>query len=154
MTRFDATEAADRRKLVADAVQAHRERGSAFCTLEADPDDVPAEPGADESAGDAADGTVEGLDAEAEGPDPPWVQFGGDVLNLDVTDAEYDRFESLLPEYPSFKIRDRASPEEAEGTNLRVGALADAARVAGFVDRLFVEVYDLPEDYRLWVAEV
>ena len=152
MTRFDATDAAGRRKLVADAVQAHRERGSGFCTLEADPADVP---GGDDDTGSGADaGTVEGLDEEPSGPEPPWVQFGGDVLNLDVTDEEYDRFESLLSAYPSFKIRERESPEGADGTNLKVGALADAARVAGFVDELFTEVYGLPDGYRLWVTGV
>jgi len=35
VTRFDADTDADRIELVADAIAAHRERDSAFCTLEA-----------------------------------------------------------------------------------------------------------------------
>jgi hypothetical protein len=132
MTRFDADEPGPRRKLVADAVAAHRERGSPFLTLEADAAAV----GEDEAV--------------------PWVQYAGDdgVLNLDCTDEERDRVETLLSEFPAFKVRELNEPEEAEGTNLRVGALADAGRIGQFVDRLFVEVYGLDDDYRLWVAEL
>jgi len=36
MTRFDATEPAERRKLYVDAIAAHRERESTFLTFEAD----------------------------------------------------------------------------------------------------------------------
>lgn len=130
MTRFDAADAEGRQKLVADAVAAHRERGSAFLTLEADP-------------------AVAGEDEPV-----PWVQYAGEegVLNFDVTDEELDRLDGLLAEFPAFKVRERTEPEEAEGTNLRVGALADAGRIGQFVDRLFREVYDLDADFRLWVA--
>jgi hypothetical protein len=131
MTRFDADDAESRQKLVADAVAAHRERASPFLTLEADADD----------AGD--------------GP-PPWVQYDGEegVLNLDCTDEELDRLDGLLAEFPAFKVRERTEPEEAEATNLKVGALADGGRIGQFVDRLFVDVYGLDEDYRLWVARL
>lgn len=128
MTRFDADEPAERRKLVAEAIRAHRERASPYLTVEADGD-------------------------ESDDP-PPWIQFGEDVLNLDVTDDERERLDSLLSEFPAFKIRQLEQPENAEGTNVRIGALADAARVGQFVDRAFQEVYDLPEDYRLWVTEI
>jgi hypothetical protein len=132
MTRFDADGAAPRRKLVADAVAANRERGSPFLTLEADAAAV----GEDEAV--------------------PWVQYAGDdgVLNLDCTDKERDRLEALLEEFPAFKVRELNEPEAAEGRNLRIGALADAGRIGQFVDRLFVEVYGLADDYRLWVAEL
>lgn len=131
MTRFDADDAAGRQKLVADAVAAHRERGSPFLTLEAHPDAV------------------------AEGA-PPWVQYAGDegVLNVDCGDEELARLEGLLEEFSAFKIRERTEPEEAEGTNLRVGALADAGRIGQFVDRLFRDVYGLDDGFRLWVADL
>lgn len=141
MTRFDAADPAERRKLVADAISAHRERASPFLTMEADPEAV-----ADEDGGDGAD----------ESAASPWIQFTDEerVLNLDVTDAELDRLEALLNEFPAFKIRELTRPEEAEGTNVRVGALADPNRVAQFVDRAFREVYGLDEEFRLWVVEL
>jgi len=132
MTRFDADDPAGRQKLVADAVAAHRERGSPFLTVEAD--------------------------AAAVGEDDPvpWLQYAGDdgVLNLDCTDEELDRLDGLLAEFPAFKVRERTEPEEADGVNLRIGALADAGRIGQFVDRLFREVYGLAEDHRLWVTEL
>jgi hypothetical protein len=136
MTRFDADDAEGRRKLVADAVAAHRERASAFLTLEAD--------AATLAADDAGD------------PPVPWVQYAGEegVLNLDCTDEELDRLDGLLSEFPAFKVRERTEPEEAEATNLKIGALADGGRIGQFVDRLFVDVYGLEEDYRLWVARL
>lgn len=132
MTRFDADDPAGRQKLVADAVAAHRERGSPFLTVEADA-------------------------AAVDEDDPvPWVQYAGDdgVLNLDCTDEELDRLDGLLAEFPAFKVRERTEPEEADGTNLRIGALADAGRIGQFVDRLFREVYGLAENHRLWVTEL
>jgi uncharacterized protein (DUF1684 family) len=135
VTRFDATDATGRRKLVADAVGAHRERGSDFLTVEAEwPDRV-------------EDG------AEAPAP-PPWVQFADRTFNLDVTDAELDRLHGLLDAYPEFRVEARESPEEAEGTNVRVTAKSDPGRLAAFVDDAFVEVYGAPDDYRLWVVAV
>lgn len=135
MTDFDADDATGRQKLVAEAIVAHRERASPYLTLEVDPADA-----------------AEGTDA---GP-PPWIQFAGDenVLNLDCTDAERDRLESLLQEFPAFKIRELTEPEAVEGTNVRIGALADGGRIGQFVDRAFRDVYGLGEDYRLWVAAV
>lgn len=131
MTRFDAADAAGRQKLVAEAIAAHRERGSPFLTLAVD------------------------ADAVEDGP-APWLQFAGDenVVNLDCTDEERERLTALLDEFPAFKVRELTEPEEAEGTNVRIGALADAGRIGQFADRVFREVYGLDESFRLWVARV
>lgn len=138
MTRFDATDPTERRKLVADAVRAHRERsGSDFLTAE----------GKWEGAGEAT--------AVADDPPaPPWVQFGDRTFNLDVTDDELARLNDLLSEFPEFRVEARESPEETEGTNVRITAKSDAGRLAMFVDEAFAQVYGAPADYRLWVVAV
>ena len=127
MTRFDADTPTERRKLFVDAITAHRERDSAFLTIEADtdPDDL-----------------------------APWVQISQDTLNMDCTDEELDRLKDLLGEFPAFTIDEVTRPDEAEGTNVRVVGRGDANRVAQFVDRAFVEVYDRTEEYRAWVVDV
>ena len=142
MTKFDAATPEERQKLFAEGIAAHRERASAFVTFEADAD-----------ASNLAEETDEG---ESDDPEqaPPWIQFGDGTLNLDCTDAELDDLKSVLGEFPAFKIDDIVRPEEAEGVNVRVSALADPNRVAQCVERLFREVYDQPEAYRAWVAAV
>ncbi|WP_336036523.1 hypothetical protein [Halobacterium yunchengense] len=136
MTRFDASTEADRVALVADAVAAHRERDSAFCTLEADddPSDDPAFL-------------------------PPWVQYADGTLNLDCTDAELDALSTVVSRFGAFTVSARETipaetAEEDPGTNVRVEANADAERVGQFVDAVFREVYGLPADFRLWAVEV
>ena len=136
MTRFDADDARDRRKLFAEAIAAHRTRASAFVTLEADIDPDEGEEGDDEDT------------------PRPWVQFGDNTFNLDVTDAELDDLKALIGEFPEFRIEQLESPEEAEGTNARITARSDPNRLATFADRVFLDVYDRPDSYRAWVAEV
>ena len=131
MTRFDAATEEDRRSLFADAIRAHDERSSTFLTAEAD-----------------------AAASETDEDRPPWVQFADGLLNLDCTDAELDRLKSLLDDYPEFRIEGLDSPEDAEGTNVRIAARADPERVAGFLDRIFTESYERPTDYRAWVAAV
>jgi hypothetical protein len=131
MTRFDASEPRERRKLFAEAITAHRTRASPFVTFEAD------------------------VDSDADDDTPrPWVQFGEETFNLDVTDDELDDLKSLVGEFPAFRIEQLESPDEAEGTNARITARSDANRLATFVDRLFLNVYDREETYRGWVVEV
>lgn len=132
MTRFDADEPRERRKLFADAVAAHRSRASAFLTLEAD-----------------RDPDVDGEDAPA-----PWVQFAESTFNLDVDDDELEALKGLIEEFPAFRIDRLESPEEAEGTNVRITARSDANRLATFADRVFLEVYGRDDDYRAWVAAI
>ncbi|MGB9964979.1 hypothetical protein [Halobacterium hubeiense] len=136
MTRFDAETDAGRIELVADAIAAHRERDSAFCTLEADSD---------------PSGDPEFL--------PPWVQFADGTLNLDCTDPELDRLSTVVSRFGAFTIAEREtvpaeSAEESPGTNVRIEARADDDRVGQFVDAVFQEVYDLPAEFRLWAVEV
>jgi hypothetical protein len=132
MTRFDASEAGARQALFAEAVRAHRERASAFCTFEADG----------------------GTDEDGEPTPAPWVQFADATVNFDCTDAELPAAKALVDEFPPFRIDRLESPESAEGTNVRVTARADAALLARFVDRVFREVYGRDEGYRAWVAAV
>lgn len=140
MTRFDAADPTERRRLYVDAITAHRDRGSGFLTLEVD----------DESL---ADGTDDGPD-----PDPslgvPWIQFGDGTINLDCTDDELEVLKALLEEFPAFKIDDLTRPEEADGTNVRISAKADPNRIAQFIDDVFLEVYELPSTVRVWLVDV
>ena len=136
MSRFDADTPRDRRKLFAEAIAAHRTRASPFVTLEADTDP-------DEGGDDGDDDTPR-----------PWVQFGDNTFNLDVTDDELDGLKGLVGEFPEFRIEQLESPEEAEGTNARITARSDPNRLATFADRLFLDVYGRPDAYRAWVAEV
>lgn len=130
MTRFSASSPKERQLLFGDAIAAHRERDSDFLTVEADADATDEEHG------------------------PPWVQFADGTINLDCTDEELDRLKDLLNEFPAFKIDDLQRPEDAEGTNVRVTALADQKRIAEFVDRLFRDVYGQAEGYTAWVTAV
>ncbi|MFC5367839.1 hypothetical protein [Salinirubrum litoreum] len=154
MTRFDASDPTGRQKLFADAVTAHRERGSAFLTVEAeltDAEQARADDLADEAA-DEADPSDAGDDTTP--PQVPWVQFAEQTVNLDCTDAELDRLKNLLAAFPEFRIDQLETPEEAEGTNVRITARADANRLAGFVERVFLTVYERPDDYRAWVVQL
>lgn len=134
MTRFDADDARERQRLFADAIAAHRNRDSAFCTFEVD-------------AAHASEDDDFGA---------PWLQYTDDdgVVNLDCTAAEHDRILGVLDDFPAFKVRELNDPEDAPGKNVRIGALADANRIAQFTERVFRDAYELPEDYRVWAATV
>jgi hypothetical protein len=142
MTRFDAADASGRRKLFAEAVQAHRTRGSPFLTVEVDPADAP------ETTGRGADG-----DDDGSAP-PPWIQFASERFNLDCTDAELDRLKRLVDEFPEFRIEQIERPEDAEGANVRITARSDASRLGQFLDRALAVAYGLDDDYRAWVTEL
>jgi hypothetical protein len=154
MTRFDASDPTERRALFADAVTAHRERGSPFLTVEAEltaEERARAEELAETNV-DADDPTA--VDDPAPEPQVPWIQFADRTVNLDCTDVELDRLKSLLAEFPEFRIDQLETPEEVEGTNVRITARADANRIAGFVERAFLTVYERPDDYRAWVVQL
>lgn len=154
MTRFDAADATERRKLFADAVTAHRTRASQFLTVEADPASVAGHDDRDDAADAGDDVEAPGADGDGASETPPWLQFAQDTFNLDCTDAELDRLTSMLDDFPEFRIDELESPDSAEGTNVRITARSDAARLAAFVERTFREVYELPTDYRAWVVQV
>jgi hypothetical protein len=135
MTRFEAETPAERRKLFADGIVAHRNRGSAYLTIETDPDPE-----------------LDGTDDDGDPLPTAWVQFSEQTFNLDVTDEELERLKAMLQEFPEFRIDQLESPETAEGTNVRVSARSDANRLSAFVDRTFQEVYGRDEDYRAWVV--
>lgn len=105
------------------------------------------------TADDSPDSTSGSGDDPGEGV-PVWVQFADGVVNLDCTEGELDRLKDLLSEYPAFRIDEITRPDDAEGANVRVTARADANRIAGFVDDVFLGVYGRPADYRAWVVEV
>ena len=133
MTRFNADSPQARRKLFVDAIVAHRERASAFVTIEAD----------------------EGV-LEADDPDlgVPWVQFADGLVNLDCTDEELESLKELLAEFPAFRIDEITRPDDVEGVNARVSAKADPNRIAQFLDSVFLEVYGLDEEFRVWAVAV
>ncbi|WP_049969876.1 hypothetical protein [Haladaptatus cibarius] len=156
MSRFSADTPKERRKLVMDAITAHRERGSPFCTLLAEYDFEPAEMEGEPESDDEWEGEDERDsedDAEVEEA-PPWIQFGDQTLNLDCTDEELDRLKNLLREFPAFKIEQLESPEEAEGTNVRISAKADVNRIAQFVEQSLQTVYECPKSTTVWAVEV
>ncbi|MFB6161494.1 MAG: hypothetical protein ABEJ61_10025 [Haloferacaceae archaeon] len=148
MTRFDAADPTERRKLFADAVRAHRERNSRFLTVELDPAAL------DEAEGAASTEDRENRTDEDGEPVAPWIQFADRTFNLDCTDAELDRLTDLLDDYPEFRIDSMESPEDADGTNVRISARSDPNRLAAFVDEAFAAVYGAPADYRAWVVQV
>jgi hypothetical protein len=137
MTRFSADTPAERRKLFAEAVTAHRTRGSPFLTIEVD-----------------ADPELDGTDDDGDPLPAPWVQFSEQTFNLDVREEERARLETLLDEFREFRIEELSSPDEAEGTNVRITARSDANRLAGFVDHVFQHVYARDEAYRAWVTQI
>lgn len=132
MTRFEADEPRERQKLFAEAITAHRTRGSAFTTFEADHDP----------------------DLDGEESPAPWLQFADKTFNLDVAGDELDRLNDAVDDFPAFRIDQLESPEEAEATNVRITARSDANHLAAFADRVFQHVYDRDEGYRAWVTAV
>ena len=69
-----------------------------------------------------ADPELDGTDDDGDPLPAPWVQFSEKTFNLDCTEDELARLESLLDDFPEFRIDRLESPEEAEGTNVRVTA--------------------------------
>lgn len=132
MSRFHASTPNDRRSLIDAAIEAHRERSSAFCTFESDEGDVP----------------------DAEDLGVPWVQCSGERSAFDCTESELDRAKTLLESYGGYRVQEIHRPEEAAGVHVVVTTPGDSARRAQFVDELFTDVFELSPDYRLWAVAV
>lgn len=130
MTRFDATTPGDRQSLFAAGIRAHRERGSPFVTVEAEP-----------GSGMAV---------------APWVQFAAPegILNTDCRDAELEAVRDAVEGFGGATVREQRSPQGAQGTNLRIEVRGDPERVAMLIERVFREGFGLPAGYRAWVAEI
>ncbi|OVE84341.1 hypothetical protein [Natronolimnobius baerhuensis] len=152
MTRFDATEPADRQQLYADAITAHRERGSGYLTLEVDTELLKTgETDADGSESDGDDSSTHTFDPEL---GVPWVQFGDGTINLDCTADELEELKTVLEEFAAFTIDDIVRPNDIDGINVRISANADQNRIAQFIEAVFRQVYGLPENGRVWVTEI
>ncbi|EMA38765.1 hypothetical protein [Halobiforma nitratireducens] len=151
MTRFDASEPAERRKLYVDAITAHRQRGRGFLTFEVDERVFDADGGDDPLAD--SDGSEASVHVDPE-LGVPWIQFADGTINLDCTADELETLKSTVGEFPAFKIDEVNRPEEAAGTNARISAKADGNRIAQFIDAVFQRVYGLPESFRVWVVEI
>lgn len=100
---------------------------------------------------------VRAVMAHRKGGDPVAFHAGDDrvgyddrLLELDVADAERDRLDALLAEYPVFK-RKQPETRKAPERTVFVSAIADPKHLADFVEDCFRQVYDRPEDYPLTV---
>lgn len=92
-----------------------------------------------------------------EGGDPVGFHAGDDrvtyddrLLELAVDDAERERLDALLVEYPVFKLKQPETRKAPEGT-VFVSAIADPKHLADFVEDCFRRVYDHDDDYALAV---
>lgn len=128
MIRFDAATPADRTALFAEAITAHRKRGSEGTAVEAMRED---------------------------GDDPTAVRlvYEDGTVTFQVTDDGRERLDDLLSEFPVFKIKQPETRKAQEGT-VHVSAIADPKRAGDFIEAAFREVYELPEEYQAWVVRV
>lgn len=78
------------------------------------------------------------------------VVYDDRLLELSVSDAEHDRLDALLREYPVFKIK-QPETRKAGGETVFVSAIADPKHLADFVDDCFQQVYGRGEAYELSV---
>jgi len=134
MSRFAGATPDERESLVTAAIEAHRERKSPYLTLEADSTDA--------------------NEDEVAGP-PPWIQYRDQdgQLNLDCTDAELESMEAAIDSLGGVRVTERSADPEA-GTNLRITVNGDDERIAMIVETLFVDGFGLPEEKRIWAAEI
>lgn len=134
MNRFVGSSPDERKGLVLDAIEAHRDRKSGHLTLEAERE------------------TADGEDAS--GP-PPWVQYRerDSHLNLDCTAEELPSIERAVGTLGGVTITDRTAIPEA-GTNLRLTVNGDDERVAMVIETLFLDGFECEADVSVWAAEI
>ncbi|RXK51779.1 hypothetical protein [Halorientalis pallida] len=119
----DGERAIERRTRIAEAITAHRRAGSQSPVLVAV----------------AAD-------------DPPYVEYCDREIVVHVDEAERDRLDALLAEFPVFKIAQPATRKAPDG-EVHVSAIADPKHAADFLDTLFLDVFDRADDYALDVED-
>ena len=71
-------------------------------------------------------------------------------LRVDVDETERERLETLLSEYPVFKIQQPDTRKADEGV-VYLSAVTDPKHAADFVEALFREVYGAGREYELRV---
>ncbi|ERG97888.1 MAG: hypothetical protein J07HQX50_01919 [Haloquadratum sp. J07HQX50] len=132
MTRFTASTPDERYALFTDAFEAYQMRDSAYLTLQAVYDPA--------------------IDTESN--TGPWIQFGENMFNVDVTPKELDELKTVVSEYAEFQITDIDSPESADGSNVKIRAITDTHRLVQFTERLFLTAFARDEEYQAWVTEI
>ncbi|MFB6083537.1 MAG: hypothetical protein ABEJ94_04755 [Halorientalis sp.] len=85
-------------------------------------------------------------------PDAPAVEYCDREITVQVDDAEHDRLDDLLDDFPVFKIAQPATRKAPDG-EVHVSAIADPKHAADFLDTLFLDVFERPDDYGLRVEE-
>ena len=131
MTRFEATDPAERLGLAVDAVTAHRARGSDGVVFE----------------GHASD------PAAGEDATPARVEFTDRLLRLELDGEARERLDDLLGSFPVFKLK-QPETRKADAGVVYLSAIADPKHAAEFVDAAFREAYALGDGYELRVVRV
>jgi len=124
MTDPEDADAATRRARIAEAIAAHRRAGSESPVLFA-------------------------ADVRR---DRPVVDYDDREIVVEVSGPERDRLEELMREFPVFKTAQPATRKAPEGV-VHVSALADPKHASDFVDRLFLDVYEVGRGYQLVVED-
>jgi len=133
----DGHDAADRRTAIVRAIVAHRKAGS----------ESPVRFVAGSSHGD------EGTDSRSTSPDDrPAAEYCDREITVWVDDAERDRLDALLDDFPVFKIAQPATRKAPAG-EVHLSAIADPKHAADFLDRLFLDVFEESDGYDLRVEE-
>ncbi|SDF08265.1 hypothetical protein [Halorientalis regularis] len=119
----DGERAIERRTRIAEAITAHRRAGSQSPVLVA----VTAD-------------------------DPPYVEYCDREIVVQVDDAERDRLDTLLDDFPVFKIAQPTTRKAPDG-EVHVSAIADPKHAADFLDRLFLDVFERADEYDLRIED-
>lgn len=78
----------------------------------------------------------------------PVVEYTDREIVLRVTEAMRDRLDTLLSAFPVFKIAQPATRKAPDG-EIHIAALADPKHTADFVDRLFLDVFEVESGYEI-----
>lgn len=84
--------------------------------------------------------------------DSPVVEYVDREITLEVDETQRDRLDSLLAEFPVFKIAQPATRKAPAG-EVHISALADPKHSADFIDQLLLSVYERPGEYELAIVE-